>query len=92
MTTRLKLADQELELHTYKDWTALRFAKADDMSPFRPLNDMFLQNYKIGRGLNTINSYYYPCNANRSKSEVVFCVDVMGTTYTPVIFVGLEMA
>lgn len=28
---------------TYKDWTALRFAKADDMSPVRPLKDMFLQ-------------------------------------------------
>jgi hypothetical protein len=32
---------------TYKDWTALRFAKADDMSPVRPLKDMFLQNIYI---------------------------------------------
>ena len=35
-------------LHTYMYWTALRFAKEDDdISPFRPLKDRFLQKDKL---------------------------------------------
>jgi hypothetical protein len=34
------------ELHTYKYWTALRFAKEDDISPSSPLKDIFLQNIR----------------------------------------------
>jgi hypothetical protein len=34
------------ELDSYMYWMALRFAKEDDISPFRPLNDRFLHNFQ----------------------------------------------
>jgi hypothetical protein len=36
--------------HTYKYWTAVRFAKVGEISPFRLLKDMFLHNkYRVAQ-------------------------------------------
>jgi hypothetical protein len=45
-STEVKYIKIYLHLHTYRYWTALRLAKEDDISPFRPLKDRFLQNIK----------------------------------------------
>jgi hypothetical protein len=37
-----KLSQINQEIQTYKYWRALRFAKEDDISPFKPLEDKFL--------------------------------------------------
>jgi hypothetical protein len=40
---RDKLSQINQEIQTYKYWRALRFAKEDDTSPFKPLEDKFLK-------------------------------------------------
>jgi hypothetical protein len=41
-----KLSQINQEIQTYKCWRALRFAKEDDISPFKPLKDKFLKKHE----------------------------------------------